>query len=110
MDPSQHLHVYAAILIFVCAACGRRAGFPRRHGSEPIGTIPVARWSLPVEAKEAPPRYWLSCVRRRNLGPELGPSFVPRCDYLGRMPKAFDFCIPTRGTKVPQTPDWLHEI
>jgi bifunctional non-homologous end joining protein LigD len=24
--------------------------------------------------------------------------------------KAFDFCIPTRGTKVPHTPDWLHEI
>lgn len=21
-----------------------------------------------------------------------------------------DFCIPTRGTKVPQTRDWLHEI
>jgi bifunctional non-homologous end joining protein LigD len=25
------------------------------------------------------------------------------------MPK-FEFCIPTRGTKVPHTPDWLHEI
>jgi bifunctional non-homologous end joining protein LigD len=24
--------------------------------------------------------------------------------------KAFDFCIPTRGSKVPHTPDWLHEI
>jgi ATP-dependent DNA ligase len=24
--------------------------------------------------------------------------------------RAFDFCIPTRGTKVPHTPDWLHEI
>jgi bifunctional non-homologous end joining protein LigD len=23
---------------------------------------------------------------------------------------AFDFCIPTRGTAVPSTPDWLHEI
>jgi bifunctional non-homologous end joining protein LigD len=22
----------------------------------------------------------------------------------------FDFCIPTRGAKVPHTPDWLHEI
>jgi bifunctional non-homologous end joining protein LigD len=22
----------------------------------------------------------------------------------------FDFCIPTRGTTVPHTPDWLHEI
>jgi bifunctional non-homologous end joining protein LigD len=26
------------------------------------------------------------------------------------MLKAFDFCIPTRGTKVPHTPDRLHEI
>ena len=26
------------------------------------------------------------------------------------MLKAFDFCIPSRGTKVPSSPDWLHEI
>jgi bifunctional non-homologous end joining protein LigD len=26
------------------------------------------------------------------------------------MSTTFDFCIPTRGTKVPHTPDWLHEI
>jgi hypothetical protein len=26
------------------------------------------------------------------------------------MLKAFNFCIPTRGTKVPSSPDWLHEI
>jgi bifunctional non-homologous end joining protein LigD len=26
------------------------------------------------------------------------------------MSKAFDFCIPTRGTKVPHTADWIHEI
>jgi ATP-dependent DNA ligase len=26
------------------------------------------------------------------------------------MLKAFDFCIPTRGTKVPSSPDWLDEI
>jgi tetrahydromethanopterin S-methyltransferase subunit F len=24
--------------------------------------------------------------------------------------RAFEFCIPTRGTKVPHTPDWIHEI
>ena len=29
---------------------------------------------------------------------------------FGYMSKAFDFCIPTRGTKVPHTPDWIHEI
>jgi len=26
------------------------------------------------------------------------------------MPSTFDFCIPTRATAVPATPDWLHEI
>jgi len=39
--------------------------------------------------------------RIRNFG---------RRAYLNGMSKAFDFCIPTRGTKVPHTPDWLHEI
>jgi len=24
--------------------------------------------------------------------------------------KAFEFYIPTRGTRVPHTPDWIHEI
>jgi putative ABC transport system substrate-binding protein len=26
------------------------------------------------------------------------------------MSKEFEFCIPTKGAKVPQTPEWLHEI
>jgi bifunctional non-homologous end joining protein LigD len=26
------------------------------------------------------------------------------------MSKAFDFCIPTTGTRVPHTPEWIHEI
>jgi ATP-dependent DNA ligase len=26
------------------------------------------------------------------------------------MIKAFEFCIPTKGTKVPAGPEWLHEI
>ena len=30
--------------------------------------------------------------------------------YLAAMPSTFDFCIPTRATTVPDTPDWLHEI
>jgi len=30
-------------------------------------------------------------------------------EELRRFLEAFDFCIPTRGTKVPHT-DWLHEI
>ena len=24
--------------------------------------------------------------------------------------KAFEFCIPTRGIKVPSSPDWFHEV
>jgi bifunctional non-homologous end joining protein LigD len=26
------------------------------------------------------------------------------------MNQAFEFCIPTRATSVPHTPDWIHEI
>jgi ATP-dependent DNA ligase len=26
------------------------------------------------------------------------------------MPSTFDFCLPTRSTIVPHSPDWLHEI
>jgi bifunctional non-homologous end joining protein LigD len=26
------------------------------------------------------------------------------------MPSTFEFCIPTRSTTVPDSPDWLHEI
>jgi bifunctional non-homologous end joining protein LigD len=33
-----------------------------------------------------------------------------RIPTLRLMSGAFEFCIPTVGTKVPQTPDWLHEI
>jgi ATP-dependent DNA ligase len=27
--------------------------------------------------------------------------------YLGRI---FEFCLPTTGAKVPDCPDWIHEI
>jgi ATP-dependent DNA ligase len=30
--------------------------------------------------------------------------------YLAGMSKAYEFCLPTRGTEVPAGPDWLHEI
>ena len=32
----------------------------------------------------------------------------PLIAYLNRMP--FDFCLPTKATTVPDTPDWLHEV
>jgi ATP-dependent DNA ligase len=44
----------------------------------------------------------------------MGSSFrfAIRCEFpiLGNMSTTFDFCISTRGTKVPHTPDWIHEI
>ena len=30
--------------------------------------------------------------------------------YLQRMFKAFEFCLPTKATKVPAGPEWFHEI
>src|SRR5262249_39985588 len=32
------------------------------------------------------------------------------CAYIPCMFEPFEFCIPTRGIKVPSSPDWLHEI
>jgi bifunctional non-homologous end joining protein LigD len=35
----------------------------------------------------------------------------PSVSYLSRMPKSpFEPCIPTRGTKIPDRPEWIHEI
>ena len=31
-------------------------------------------------------------------------------NYLQAMLKAYEFCIPIAGTKVPAGPEWLHEI
>ena len=30
--------------------------------------------------------------------------------YLQRMFNAFEFCLPTKATKVPAGPEWFHEI
>jgi hypothetical protein len=38
----------------------------------------------------------------------VGSYAIP--SYLATMPSTFDFCLPTRATAVPHTPDWLHEI
>jgi bifunctional non-homologous end joining protein LigD len=55
--------------------------------------------------------------RDARAAPVGGPFFFvgfaksAASPYLDGMFKAFDFCIPTRGAKVPpHTPDWLHEI
>ena len=36
--------------------------------------------------------------------------FFSNADYLCAMRKLFEPCIPTRGAKVPDRPDWIHEI
>ena len=51
--------------------------------------------------------------RKSTLIAYLGRSSIRKFrwpHYLRRMLKSFDFCVPTRGTKVPAGPDWLHEI
>ncbi len=49
---------------------------------------------------------------RGSVGSGFGSGFVFPCisSILENMSKAFEFCIPSRGTKAPHTPDWLHEI
>jgi hypothetical protein len=50
------------------------------------------------------------------LGWRAGAAFtlgfaIPEGEaYFSLMFEAFDFCLPTRSTKVPDGPDWLHEI
>ena len=36
--------------------------------------------------------------------------FCNSANYLGRMFKTLDFCLPIRSTTVPDGPDWFHEI
>ena len=46
----------------------------------------------------------------RELQIALGTRKISRNAYLSLMFKAFEFCIPTKGTEVPTGPEWLHEI
>jgi ATP-dependent DNA ligase len=37
--------------------------------------------------------------------------YLDATTYFGFMfEAAFDFCIPTKATSVPDNPDWLHEV
>lgn len=55
----------------------------------------------------------MACFRGRLKGCQTGPR-TPKtalAAYLFHMRKtAFDPCLPSRGTKVPASPDWLHEV
>jgi hypothetical protein len=46
--------------------------------------------------------------RRGHLG--AGFVFFWGSTYLFHILKAFEFCLPGVGTKVPDRPDWIHEI
>jgi hypothetical protein len=58
-------------------------------------------------------RWQRGPLKIRGLaGAGFGFRFAFHCKFpiFGNMSKAFDFCIPRRGTKVPDAPDWIHEI
>lgn len=53
----------------------------------------------------------MGCIRWPVL--KLLRIVVDKCrrSYLWRMPKSpYQPCIPTRGAKVPDRPEWIHEI
>ena len=41
---------------------------------------------------------------------DVGLAIPAKATIFASMLKTFDFCMPTRGTKVPSAPDWLHEV
>jgi ATP-dependent DNA ligase len=53
-------------------------------------------------------------VPPKRLGPFRLLATIRNCAldcYLRGMPRRpFEPCIPTRGTKVPAGPEWIHEI
>ncbi len=66
------------------------------------------RWSIgPGRRGEcADGRFISACFVEAN---EATPTPKKAADvYLD--PMTFDFCIPTKATTVPNTPDWLHEV
>jgi ATP-dependent DNA ligase len=66
------------------------------------------------EMREMPTNIQELVERSRPAAVELPTRltrFSAAFSYLCSMRKcAFDPCIPTRGTKVPDRPEWLHEI
>ena len=50
-------------------------------------------------------------MKRRAMADAVGFANLAGDPYLCPMPKsAFDPCIPTKAAKVPDRPEWLHEI
>jgi ATP-dependent DNA ligase len=79
-------------------------------GMCPFGqTAPDGRQTLCTKAFQAMTApAALPCRRGRSLDARIR-NFRPSA-YLAGMGQAFEFCLPTRGTQVPSSPDWLHEV
>src|SRR5207302_10557725 len=79
----------------------RRATFGSRRSQRSSATAPCRVHARHYAATKKPPAYHPR---------ELGLFSAARRDYLGRMFKGFDFCLPTKSVSVPDGPDWLHEL
>lgn len=84
-----------------------------------FGLTPQARsrlrvlgdWAATVQAASSAENTTHNPMKPRGDGSVLREShFAAHSLSFRNMTKAFDFRIPTRGTKVPHTPDWLREI
>src|SRR5262249_12285466 len=88
--------------------CGQRSGPFFAQEPSPSATV--------TGGGSRPPR---AVIQARPRPIEIAPSPVGGAvsfekaaanAYLGRMFKAFEFCLPTNATNVPAGPEWLHEI
>ena len=100
----------AGAIFLAVVSSGRLNCVSRSHwkiGSEDIDPCLLPRNQAPLCGVNLPQEVG-------GLGPPtgavLGFASPLRRAYLRHMFKSFEFCIPTRGTKVPAGPEWVHEI
>jgi len=53
---------------------------------------------------------WCSKFNAITRGEQDSDCKVGEVTYLPDMTRPFEFCVPTTATKVPASPDWLHEV
>jgi hypothetical protein len=70
----------------------------------PDDTKTIPRLSFPWEATGGPGTW------QAGAAFTLGFAILPGEAYFSLMFNAFEFSLPSTGTKVPAGPDWLHEI
>ena len=81
--------------------------FDKKHGPALWG---CAGWAATVQAANERSAAYQNKSDLALPVPGLRVVFVALSLSLLSMPSTFDFCIPTRSTSVPNTPDWLHEV